>query len=442
MPSREKTRKAQTESNGKRKNPLVSVKDVSLIKVQDLFGLRKAKWLERLISALENKLLGIAPAIIEPVLIRWRANAETYKLEKLSRTLTMVESERAIQLAKARADAMVIEAEGVARVTQVIRESETSDVYVRAINRIRAREVSHQANLEQIIGKAIDLLLEDPSIGNKEAPQTPIDPDWIDRWVEGAQWGSQESVQGVWARILASAARDSEEASSLKLLETLRTVDNEMARCFDFFGPQMYFTRFLGYPSGIDENRKASHKLMNADLFTKLDLGVHNIYLQSCAIRINPQRMVFFTAYRLSALGNELFEVLHPGASEARDIVRFGTRKNMKEVKKFISNRQFESAGRQVIALLSEGVLADIAILSQHHAPDAERFDLEEHESTLSWESMYFKYISAHYRRGARVSIEIDSPNLVEMLNSHITASDKKFLKNLLAKTEEDDQAS
>src|SRR5258708_4225018 len=80
---------------------LVSVKDVSVIKVQDVLGLRRAKWLDRLISALESKLLGLAPAIIEPALIRWKANAEAYRIKKLASAITVAESDRATKLSRA-----------------------------------------------------------------------------------------------------------------------------------------------------------------------------------------------------------------------------------------------------------------------------------------------------------------------------------------------------
>jgi len=447
----------KSRENGKRtKEPqavLVSVKEVNVIKVQDVLGLRRAKWLDRLISALESKLLGLAPAIIEPALIRWKANAEAYRIKKLASAVTAAESDRATQLSRARADALVADAKGVADAAQILRRSEDADIYVRAVNRIRAREVSNQMNLEQTIGKAIDRLLEDPSVAKVDPPRTPIDPDWVDRWIEGARWGSQESVQDIWARILASKARSPNGTPSLKLLEILRTVDDAMAKHFNSVGPQIYFTRFSAYGifSNMKEKGSDADKLMNAELFTRLDLGSHNVYLQSCAIRINPERRIFFTAYRLSALGDELFEALHPGASKARELVRQNSfisksneaRGDVRKVRRFISDQQFEAAGRQVLALLSMGFISSIFVLFPREVHGVERYDLQDNENLMAWEALYYKYMTARYKRRIFIklnkkyksSILIEVPNFAEALISQISPSDRSFVKGFCVRS-------
>jgi hypothetical protein len=80
----------------------VTVKEASLVKFQDILGLRKARWLQKLVTALDNKLLGLVPAVIEPALLRWRTSAEAERLTKLSNAATDAETYRAVEIAKAR----------------------------------------------------------------------------------------------------------------------------------------------------------------------------------------------------------------------------------------------------------------------------------------------------------------------------------------------------
>jgi hypothetical protein len=108
---------------------LVRLKDVNLIKMEDIFGLRKAKWLSRLISALDSKVLGLIPGIIEPALLRWRSTAEADKITAIEQAKTDVESHRAREMARAKADALVIGAQAVVSATSILGDVANPDLY-------------------------------------------------------------------------------------------------------------------------------------------------------------------------------------------------------------------------------------------------------------------------------------------------------------------------
>ena len=91
--------------------------------------------------------------------------------------------------AQAQADAALIIAEG---------RTQVQEIEVRAIERLRKREVRRQQNIESIALKALDALPPPDQISAE-----PVSEDWTSRFFEECQDISGEQMQQIWARLMA-----------------------------------------------------------------------------------------------------------------------------------------------------------------------------------------------------------------------------------------------
>jgi hypothetical protein len=236
---REDSAKGRNKNRGETVPSLVRLKDINFIKFQDLLGLQKAKWLSKLITALDSKLFGIIPAVIEPTLKKWGAKAEAFKVRELSRAHTDADSYRAREIARAQAYALITASEARRTSEEILSSPSAPGLYARTVERIRSFELGHQQNLEETVSLAIQHLLKEPAKEdeNKESADEPIGEEWIDRWIDAAKWASATNVRDLWARLLSAKSMVTDKGVSLQLIETLRLVDEPMAHFFPTMGP-------------------------------------------------------------------------------------------------------------------------------------------------------------------------------------------------------------
>ena len=444
---KQKTRNAARPREGhKSAGSLIAVKDVSILKFQDLLGLRKAKWLSRLVSALDTKLIGIIPAVIEPALIRWKAGAEANKITKLSKARTDAHSYRVRELARARVDALKTNAEIEQRGSPRVSSQDVGvNIYERTLVRMRNSEIGYQENLEEVVGLAVQYLLNSPYVSKNDPSKHSISGDWMDRWIHGAKGASDGDVRDLWARILSSEVTQEHQATSLQLIETLRFVDGEMARYFSKCAPQMYLVRFLGGEFGSEEPR-AAIRLALAGLMEELKKGVHDILFQTCVFRISFKSLRFERAYRLTSLGTELFEALNPTITLVRAQYRTLSReplvnasgkkneraiKTLKGIRKYLPNSQLTYLAKFITELVELRLLHSINIY--RYFPDLtgrENFVvIKGDEHSVRWESMSHEVVSILSKRGGN-GYKVTA-RFSDKLDRQITSFERRVISNL-----------
>lgn len=112
------------------------------------------------------------------------------------------------------------EADLIAAYSQI----EISELQRRALSRLAAEEARKQKNIEQITGEAIPLL-EGTSHPDK------IDEDWIASFFEKSRIVSDQEMQSLWARLLASEA-NLPGSMSRRAINLLADLDKEDAEKF------------------------------------------------------------------------------------------------------------------------------------------------------------------------------------------------------------------
>jgi hypothetical protein len=117
--------------------------------------------------------------------------------------------------ARAEADAAIIYAQS---------QVEVQEIQIRAVKRLRDKELRRQRNIESITRKAITAL---PSSVSSE----PVDEDWIFDFYERSQDISDEQIQEIWARILAGEVTQPGSFSK-RTLETVKTLSANEAQLF------------------------------------------------------------------------------------------------------------------------------------------------------------------------------------------------------------------
>ncbi|EPC4056252.1 DUF2806 domain-containing protein [Vibrio parahaemolyticus] len=128
---------------------------------------------------------------------------------------TLYEPRKIRKIAKANADASVIEAK--ARV-------EVSDIEARALARLNHKEIVRQQNIESIIDMSLDNLPDSVS-------EELIDEEWLLNFFDSCQNISRSSMQMIWAKILAGEV--SEPGSfSIRTLSVLKTLQKNEAELF------------------------------------------------------------------------------------------------------------------------------------------------------------------------------------------------------------------
>ncbi len=106
-------------------------------------------------------------------------------------------------------------------------ETEAAELVARSNLRIQVREARRQRNLESIIGKAVPLLPASTS-------QEEFDEDWLAEFANDAQDVSNETMQSLWARILAGQAVK-QGSFSRRTLQAVRVLSQGDAKSFTHF---------------------------------------------------------------------------------------------------------------------------------------------------------------------------------------------------------------
>jgi enoyl-CoA hydratase/carnithine racemase len=433
--------------------PLVVLKDVNLVKFQDILGLKKAKWLGKLVTALETKLLGIVPSVVEPALAKWKTKAKAFNVREIARAQTDAASYRAREMAKAQAYALITSSKAERAAREISTNQSAPDLYERTVERIRSRELGHQQNLEEVISIAVEHVLEQRENSIKGLDHQPIGEEWIDRWIDAAKWASASSVRELWAKILSAETRGSGRGVSLQLVETLRLVDEPMASFFSNCGSLAYFARFVGLGFRIKEAKTAgvarlsARRLALAGLLEELSSGKVNIFFQSCVVHIEFESLHFDTAYRLTELGNELFESLHPNAAEVRDAHREMAReilrtpagnlhseakKALKELDQLVSQAQFEEIAEFLSYNIFTRKIEKVAIyrLFPQQIHSLGWVGVNENEFSSGWSAMYHEAIVM--RREGRAGKYLIEKKLDKLLEEQMTDLDRQIVAMLL----------
>lgn len=90
-------------------------------------------------------------------------------------------------------------AEAKADKVRTLSDVEVKDIRLRAQLRIEQEQISDQRNIETIAGKAMGML-------NEDAKPNEIDLDWLRNFFDKCRLTSDEDIQMLWAKILASEA--------------------------------------------------------------------------------------------------------------------------------------------------------------------------------------------------------------------------------------------
>ena len=140
----------------------------------------------------------------------------TVLIEKISKAVgTLYEPRQITRVAKAEAKAKKVKAEA---------EIETTDLHHRAERRRLEEEARHQKNMEDITAKAV------PHI-NEDANPESIDDDWIANLFNKCRIVSDNEMQSLWARVLATEA-NSPDSLSKRTVNILSDFDKNDADLF------------------------------------------------------------------------------------------------------------------------------------------------------------------------------------------------------------------
>ena len=147
------------------------------------------------------------------------AKPATTLIEKIADAGYILYEPRHIKkVAKAKAEAAVIEAEAQIKIT---------DLHQRAVRRWIEEESQHQKNMEDITTKAAHQLSED-------ADPHAIDNDWIAKFFDLCRLVSDAKMQDLWSSILAGEANYAGSYSP-KTLTTLASMNQKVATLFNTF---------------------------------------------------------------------------------------------------------------------------------------------------------------------------------------------------------------
>lgn len=137
-------------------------------------------------------------------------------IEKISNAVGVLYEPRQIRrIARAKADAALIEAKS---------EIERTDLHRRAERRRIEEEAHHQKNMEGITAKALPQL-------NESAKPDAVDNDWIVNFFDKCRIVSDDEMQGLWSRVLAGEA-NAPGSYSKRTVNFLSDLDKAEAELF------------------------------------------------------------------------------------------------------------------------------------------------------------------------------------------------------------------
>lgn len=150
----------------------------------------------------------------------------TVLIEKISDAVGGIfEPYQTIRVAKAEAEARIIEAKA---------EIEVTDLQRRAFKRFLKEEERKQKNIEQITQKALPQL-------NDESRPDKIEDDWIANFFDKSRLISDNEMQGLWSRVLAGEANvpGTYSKRTISLLSSLDKSDADLFTHLCGFGWQI-----------------------------------------------------------------------------------------------------------------------------------------------------------------------------------------------------------
>lgn len=146
--------------------------------MDDLLGVGKSA--DKLIGTIERAL----GAVYRPYGIRRDADAEAYRLTTLEAAKTDAKVRHTVELARAKADADIVTAEG------------KQALEARLEARLKHKALQQQQNIERIVEGALAQPQPAPATEN-------VDQDWLTNFFEQAQSVSGTEMQALWSRVLA-----------------------------------------------------------------------------------------------------------------------------------------------------------------------------------------------------------------------------------------------
>ncbi len=108
-------------------------------------------------------------------------------------------------------------------------DRETTEFVQRLENRVKAKEILKQHNLESVVHKTVENLA-----GKETVSPDPIEKDWLTRFFAITEDVSNNEMQELWAKILAGEI-ERPNSFSLRTLETLRNLNQYEASIFSSF---------------------------------------------------------------------------------------------------------------------------------------------------------------------------------------------------------------
>jgi len=197
--------------------------------ITNLVGQLETGGLAQPATLLVEKVFWVIGGVASPVV----GIARPYQMKRLARA----EGDSEIIRAEAEAKTSVIRAEGEAQSRRILAGLAPDDDYnrgqsariaesveARTSGRILMEETQAQANMEQIISNAIELLGEGARPGR-------MDDDWITNFCQKCRAYSDEEMQEVWAHILAGEANNV-GSFSRKTVSVLADMDKRDAERF------------------------------------------------------------------------------------------------------------------------------------------------------------------------------------------------------------------
>ena len=267
------------------------------------------------------------------------------------------------------------------------------------------------------------------------------------RWIDAVKSASADRIRDLWARLLAAEATGKDTNVSLQLLETLRLVDEPMANFFAEHAGTMYFARFGGILME-GEDRRPGKRLAVAGLTEELTGGVFNIFFQSSVVQVNVSSFRFELAYRLTPLGIELFEALHPDAFDVREVHRDMTRErfrlssgklsekaetHLENIRRFVSDTQFTKLAEFLLDLIKNRQITGLNVyrlFPELVETEVNFVALLENEFTIDWEGMYHSVISINIEHRGVYAVMMKE---YERFRLQASEFDQSLVENILS---------
>lgn len=212
--------------------------------------------------------------------------------------------------------------EGISSQNKIINVSENP----RINTRLALKEATRQNNIDNIIGKVI-------SFGNdKEPDNADIEPDWLTEFFNLSQDISNDTMQFIWAKILADEV-DSPGSFSRRTLNAVKLIDSDEAKIFTLLCSCLWemnpdeslFDRVLFKNSNTQGKYSDTTWGFNSELLRHLeDIGlIHETFivlekndLMNLSYRgrnhqiMTRENALEIEVVRLSSIGEQIYEVV------------------------------------------------------------------------------------------------------------------------------------